>query len=120
MHFMTEKYKDILIAAYRSFNARDIEAVLSLMDVNVRWPNGWEGGYVEGHDEVRNYWTRQWKEINPNVQPVSFEENKNGEIEVEVRQLVKDMEGNILADGIVKHVYVIENCLIRSMEIEKE
>ena len=115
---MTEKYKDILIAAYRSFNARDIDGVLSLMDENVHWPNGWEGGYVEGHDEVRDYWTRQWEELNPNVQPVSFKKNAKGEIEVEVHQVVKDMKGNILADDVVKHVYVIEDDLIRSMEIE--
>jgi hypothetical protein len=33
------------------------------MDADVHWPNGWEGGYVEGHDEVRDYLTRQWKEL---------------------------------------------------------
>ncbi len=116
---MMEQYKNILIAAYRSFNARDIDATLSLMDANVHWPNGWEGGYVEGHDAVRDYWTRQWKEIDPNVEPVSFKENNKREIEVEVRQFVKDLKGNILADDIVKHVYLIENDLIKSMKIEK-
>ncbi len=117
---MTEKYRDILSAAYRSFNAKDINAVLSLMDANVHWPNVWEGGYVEGHNEVRNYWTRQWNELNPNVQPVSFKENANEEIEVEIHQLIKDMEGSIIADSIVKHVYVIENDLIKSMKIERQ
>jgi len=117
---MTEKYKDILIAAYHSFNTRDIGAVLSLMDTNVHWPNGWEGGYVEGHEAVRNYWTRQWKEVNPNVEPVSFKENEKGEIEVEVHQVVEDMKGNILADEMVKHVYIIEDDLIKSMEIKKQ
>lgn len=115
---MTKKYKDILIAAYRAFNARDINGVLSLMDADVHWPNGWEGGYVAGHNEVRDYWARQWKELNPNAQPVSFKENANGEIEVEVHQLVKDMEGTVISDGIVKHVYIIENDLIKSMKIE--
>jgi hypothetical protein len=117
---MKEKHEVILIHAYQSFNARDIDAVLSLMHPNVHWPNGWEGGYVEGHDEVRNYWTRQWKELNPNVQPVSFKQNEKGEVEVEVQQLVKDMKGNILADAIVTHVYTFENGLIKSMEIKKE
>ena len=117
---MTGKYKDLLIAAYRSFNARDIAGVLSLMDANVHWPNGWEGGYVEGHEAVRNYWTRQWKELNPNVQPVSFKENEKGEIEVDVHQVVKDMEENIVADGIIQHVYTFENGLIKRMEIKKQ
>jgi hypothetical protein len=69
-------------------------------------------GYVEGHDEVRNYWTRQRKEINPNVEPVSVNENENDEIEVNVHQVVKDMQGNALADGMVKHIYTLKNGLI--------
>jgi hypothetical protein len=114
---MKEEYRDILTRAYQSFNERDIDAVLSLMCANVHWPNGWEGGYVEGHDEVRNYWTRQWKELNSHVQPVSFRENAQGEVEVAVHQVVKDMNGNVLVDGIVKHVYTFENGLIKGMAI---
>jgi hypothetical protein len=64
------------------------------MHADVLWPNGWEGGYVQGHKEVRDYWTRQWKELNPKVEPVSFKERQDGEIEVQV-QTVKDMNGNI-------------------------
>lgn len=89
------------------------------MDRDVHWPNGWVGGYVKGHGEMRNYWIRQWKEINPTVRPISFTENENGTIEVEVHQVVKDFQGNILLDGLVKHVYTFENGLIKSMEIEK-
>ena len=116
---MTEQYIIIINEAYKAFNARDIDKVLSFMHQNVHWPNGWEGGYVEGHSEVREYWTRQWKEINPTVKPVSIEESGNGQIAVKVQQVAKDMQGNILFDGIVKHVYTIDNGLIKSMEIEK-
>ncbi|MGH2645980.1 MAG: nuclear transport factor 2 family protein [Ginsengibacter sp.] len=116
---MEKEYKDILVRAYQLFNSRNIDALLSLMDENVHWPNGWEGGYVEGHDEVKNYWTRQWKEITPNVKPISFKKNENGKIEVGVHQLIKDMQGNILLDGFVKHIYTIEDGLIKSMEIEE-
>jgi hypothetical protein len=116
---MKEQYKNMINHAYEAFNERDIDTVLSYMHQDVHWPNGWEGGYVEGHDEVRAYWTRQWKEIDPNVKPVSFKENESGQIEVEVRQMAKDMNGNILFDGVVKHVYTIDNGLIKSMEIEK-
>ena len=50
---MTEQYKNIINLAYEAFNARDIDTVLSFMHQNVHWPNGWEGGYVEGHNGVR-------------------------------------------------------------------
>ena len=105
--------------AYEAFNAREIDRVLETMDPDVHWPNGWEGGYVEGHSGVRDYWTRQWKEINPTVNPLSIKKNENGQIEVDVHQVAKDMQGNVLFDGIVKHVYTIKDGLIKGMEIEK-
>ena len=116
---MTEQYKNIINEAYKGFNERNIDKVLLFMHSNVHWPNGWEGGYVEGHSGVREYWTRQWKEIDPSVKPVSMEENERGQIVVEVHQSAKDMEGKVLFDGMVKHIYTIDDGLIKSMEIEK-
>ncbi len=113
-----KSFSEIIRKAYDAFNAKDIDGVVSLMHPDVKWPNGWEGGYVNGHEEVKDYWTRQWKEINPTVTPVSIKEKNDGSVEVEVNQVVKDLEGNILADGIVKHIYSFANGLITGMEIE--
>ena len=68
---------------------------------------------------MRNYWTRQWKELDPYVQPGAFKEKQDGSIEVEVAQLVKDMQGNVLFDSTVIHLYTFENGKIKTMEIEK-
>src|SRR3954451_5074601 len=57
---------------YVAFNARDVEAVLARTADDVDWPNAWEGGRVCGHAAVRDYWTRQWAEIDPYVEPVGF------------------------------------------------
>jgi hypothetical protein len=43
---------------------------------------------------------------------------EEGRFEIEVHQVVKDLNGKILFDGIVKHLYTIENDLILNMEIE--
>ncbi len=115
---MNQNYQDLLEKAYKGFNARDIDAVLLLMNVDVHWPNGWEGGYVQGHDQVRAYWTRQWKEIDPIVKPIGFKERPNGQIEVEVHQTAKDINGKVLFDGTVIHVYTFENGKVKSMEIQ--
>jgi nuclear transport factor 2 (NTF2) superfamily protein len=115
---MTALNQDLLKKAYDAFNARNIDAVLMLMHPDVHWPNGWEGGYVDGHEQVRDYWTRQWKEIDPHVEPVSYKEAGDGRIEVKVRQLVKDLQGKLLSDSMVNHIYIIEDTLIKSMEIE--
>ena len=116
--YVMKKFEQLIERAYAGFNSRDIDSVLLVMDKNVDWPNGWEGGYVHGHEEVRAYWTRQWKELNPMVEPVSIEQRSEGQVEVKVHQLVKDMEGKLIADGMVKHVYTIGDNLIRRMEIE--
>lgn len=116
---MSQQYQDLIKRAYAAFNARDIDGVFLSMHPDVYWPNGWEGGYVKGQDEVREYWTRQWKELDPNVEPINFKEKQNGQIEVDVHQVAKDLNGKVLFDGIIKHVYTIEKGLIKSMEIEK-
>jgi SnoaL-like domain len=113
------KDRDLLINVYNSFNARDVDAVLALMHTDVDWPNGWEGGRVYGHQGVRDYWTRQWRAIDPHVEPVGFRTDEAGRTVVKVHQLVRDLEGNLIAEGMVEHIYLIEDGLIRSMDIEK-
>lgn len=105
--------------AYAAFNARDIDTALSTFHKEVQWPKAFEGGYVKGHDEVRKYWTGQWLEINPIVNPISIERGPSGSIVVTVHQVVRDLTGNLLFDGLVKHVYLIEDGLLRKMDIEQ-
>ena len=110
--------RDILVAAYRLFNARDIDAVLSLMLPAVIWPNGMEGGYVHGHEGVRAYWTRQWSMIDPHVEPLLMKTDAHGRIVVEVHQVVRDLDGQLLIDTIVHHAYTVRDGLIERMDIE--
>jgi hypothetical protein len=111
--------REILSAAYNAFNARDIDAALAAMHPDVDWPNGMEGGRVHGHSGVRDYWTRQWDLIDPHVEPRRFRTDEAGRVVVDVHQVVRDRAGNLIADEMVQHVYLIENGLVRSMEIRK-
>jgi ketosteroid isomerase-like protein len=111
--------RELLLAAYTSFNARDIDAVLKTMHEDVDWPNGMEGGRVHGHAEVRAYWTRQWKAVDPHVEPVGFEIEADGRIAVTVHQRVCDLSGKVLVDHLIGHIYRIEDGLIQSMEIRE-
>ncbi|RYD48619.1 MAG: nuclear transport factor 2 family protein [Verrucomicrobiaceae bacterium] len=108
---------DLLRAAYAAFNSRDIPAALSLMTDDVAWPRAFKGGFVRGPGEVSAYWTEQWSEINPNVEPVAFTDEGEGRILVEVHQVVRSLDGAVLADDHVHHRFTIENGLIRSMEV---
>ena len=110
-------YRSLLERAYAAFNARDIDGALAGMHADVEWPNGWEGGVVHGHEGVRDYWTRQWAAIDPQVHPLRFTTEADGRVAVEVRQIVRDQAGELMRDDVVEHVYRIENGLVRSMEI---
>jgi ketosteroid isomerase-like protein len=108
---------DLLKRVYDRFNARDMETVLAAMHEDVIWANGLEGGHVHGRNGVRSYWTRQWTMINPHVEPVAFAFGPEGEVVAEVHQVVLDLNGNLLADQMVGHVFRIENGLIKRFDI---
>ena len=107
----------LLATVYERFNARDIDAVLAKMDPDVDWPNAMEGGRVYGHSGVRDYWQRQWKLVNPRVEPTGFMEDDAGRTVVDVHQVVRDMTGTILIDQMVQHVYTVHEGLIQRMDI---
>lgn len=109
----------LLERAYAAFNARDIDTVLMLMAEDVDWPNGMEGGYVHGHQQVREYWTRQWQLVNPNVVPLAYRLEPDGRVALEVYQIVRDLQGQILVDRAIDHVYTIDRGKIKSMEIRE-
>src|SRR5205814_1364669 len=104
---------DLLKRVYDRFNARDMETVLASMHEDVIWANGMEGGHVRGRNEVRSYWTRQWAMVDPHVEPVAFAEGPNGEVIVEVRQVVHDLKGSLLEDKMVGHVFRVEDGLVK-------
>lgn len=110
---------DLIRKIYAAFNARDIPAILATFDPQVRWSRAWEGDYAVGHAQVQAYWLRQWQELNPHVEPTGFAELPDGRLAVAVQQLVKDKQGQVLFDGLVKHVYTIEAGLIKQMDIEQ-
>jgi hypothetical protein len=109
----------ILDNAYSAFNSRDIDAALAIMHPDVCWPNGMEGGIENGHEEVREYWTRQWQLINPHVEPLQYKRQLDGKIKTLVHLVVHDLAGNLLTDENLYHTYTIEDGLITKMEIQK-
>jgi hypothetical protein len=117
---MEKRNQDLVEKAYAAFNARDIDTALSTMHPDVQWPKAFQGGYVSGHNEIREYWTRQWTEINPNVLPIGFNERQDRSLEISVHQKVKDLQGKVIFDGIVKHIYTLKDGLLRRMDIELE
>ncbi|HLH07327.1 MAG TPA: nuclear transport factor 2 family protein [Terriglobales bacterium] len=114
---LMSSHQELITAIYRSFNARDIDAVLARMHRQVDWPNGMEGGRVHGHADVRAYWERQWKLVDPHVEPKQIADDAAGRTVVDVHQVVRDLKGGVLLDRMVRHVYTIRDSLIERMDI---
>lgn len=115
---MSTDRADSLRALYESFDERDLEAVLAAMTPDVDWPNGWEGGRLRGHDDVRSYWERQWQEIRPAMTVRGIVERPDGRVEARVRLVVRDPGGSVLERSEVTHVYEFEGPLVRRMTVE--
>ncbi len=105
--------------AYAAFNRRDIDGVLALMTESVSWPRASESGRAVGKEEIRAYWTRQWREFDPRVEPIEVIERAPGKADVRVHQRVKSLSGEVLFDREVFHIYTIAGGLIDRMDIEE-
>jgi hypothetical protein len=106
-----------LTRLYEQFNARAMDALLASMATDVMWANAMEGGHERGREAVRAYWTRQWAMVDPHVEPVTIKRGEDGVWVVEVHQVVKDLEGNMLADAVVEHAFRLEGGLVKRFDV---
>ena len=118
---------EIIKRCYACFNARNIDGVLAELSGDVAWANGMEGGHVHGHAEVRDYWTRQWAIVSPTVEPLAITRAEDGVFVVEVRQTIRDLDGNPLAgqthglhDKTVNHIFRVKDGKIIRFDIGDE
>ena len=114
-HPLEARFGDI----YRAFNDRDADRLLAQMTEDVDWPNAWEGGRVLGRAAVRAYWMRQWASIDPRVEPQRVSSLPDGRVRVHVRQTVRALDGTVLADGQVRHIYSYRRGLIARMDVSE-
>jgi ketosteroid isomerase-like protein len=116
---MPGEREELLRDTYDAFNTRDIERALTAMHPDVDWPNGMEGGRVQGHDGVREYWTRQFGMIDSHVTPERIELQEDGTLAVEVHAVVRDLDGAEVSNTHLRHVYSFREGLVQRMDIEE-
>jgi ketosteroid isomerase-like protein len=116
---MSRPPEDLLRDLYVAFNARDTDTLLAAMTPGVDWPNGWEGGRVEGREAVRAYWERQWAAVDSRVEATAFDLLPDGRVSVTAAQTVRALDGTLLDEGTVHHVYTFApDGLVSRMDIE--
>jgi hypothetical protein len=102
---------------YEAFNKREIETIISLMQPDVKWANGMDGGFVYGRDAVREYWLKQFETMRSRLEPLEYETDENNRSVVIVRIVIRNPEGDLLLEKTVRQIFTIENGLISLFEI---
>jgi hypothetical protein len=60
---------------------------------------------------------RQWALVDPHVEPLEISPNGEGEVAIKGHQVVRDLEGNLLADRLVTRLFQVRNGSILRVDI---
>ena len=115
---MTVEQLQLLKNLYEAFNNRQFETLISLMQPDVKWANGMEGGFVYGRDAVRRYWREQFETIDSRLEPLDYETDEKNRNIVTVHIIVRDLQGGLLLEKTVRQIFTFENGLISLFEID--
>jgi ketosteroid isomerase-like protein len=110
-------FRELLQRLYAAFNDQDVDRALEVIHPDAVWANGMEGGLLNGHQDIREYWLRQWSYITWHVRPMRFEMTDPENIVVEAHQILRDLSGNIVSIRDLQHIFHIEDGLIKTMGI---
>jgi len=107
---------DVILAAYKSYNERDLEALLPLMCEDVNWANALTGDRIRGRKEMRTVWELQGTSLNVQIEPICIYEEPDGKTVVYVREIVHEAGGRLLMDQEMEHVLTWRDGLIARMD----
>jgi len=102
---------------YRAYNERDIDRATEFLAPEIDWPNEATGGHVHGRSAVRQYWEDEWKQSDPRVEPLEIDVDDTGHARVRVHQFVKSLDGAILEDRKLEHVYTFDGAFVAKMVV---
>ena len=110
-------FRELLQRLYAAFNEQDVDSALEVIHPDAVWANGMEGGLLNGHQSIREYWSRQWSYITWHVRPMRFEITDPENIVVDVHQILRDLSGNIVSIRNLQHIFQVDDGLIVKMDI---
>jgi ketosteroid isomerase-like protein len=115
--FSDDERTAMLEDVYRALNRRDLDAFLAHVAPGVEWPDETTGGRLHGRDAVRAYLQKQWKEIDAKVEPMRINLTPDGSAHVLVDRLVRALDGEILQNLRVEHVFEFDGAFISRMTV---
>ena len=106
---------DVILAAYKSYNEGDIEGLLQLMCEDVNWANALTGDRIRGRAEMREVWLLQWTSLEVETEPIRIYE-EDGRTVVLVREIMREVGGQLLLDQEMEHVFTFRDGLVERMD----
>jgi ketosteroid isomerase-like protein len=108
----------LLRRTYDAFNRKDVSTVLAVAHADVDWANALDGTRVIGVEHVQEYWERQFRVVDPQVEVLSITEDAGGDVVVDLRQTVRFLsDGEVVLDEIVQHIFSFRDGLIAAMDV---
>jgi ketosteroid isomerase-like protein len=115
-----EEQRQDIEGLYAAFNQQNIDAVLERVAPDVVWANGMEGGHVFGSDALRAYWARQFGQLRSTVEPKEMTVETGGRVRVVVHQVVRSLDGQVLTDREVMHLFTFDGDTITRFDIDDQ
>jgi SnoaL-like domain len=109
--------QEFLEKLYAAFNERRFDELITMMHPDVEWENGMQGGFIQGRENVREYWRKQVEFIVSHLEPLKFETDDAGREVIGIHLTVSDLSGNVLLDKTAKHIFTFKDGLIVKFEI---
>lgn len=119
---MTRTPREIVLAAYEAYNARDIDSLQSFMTEDVDWPNGTAvkgDPRLHGPAALREYWREQWTRTRTYDEPTDVTVEPDGRVKVRLAQVVTDLEGTEVSRGSFDYYFTLTGALISRLDIVK-
>ena len=108
--------RDVILAAYKSYNERDLEGLLRVMCEDVNFMNALTGGRIKGHAEMREFWLLQQTSLDVQTEPIRIYEQADGKTVVLVREVMREVGGALLLDQEMEHVFTFRDGLVERMD----
>ena len=96
-------------------NVAYIDALLELMCEDVNWANALTGDRIRGRAEMREVWLLQWTSLEVETEPIRIYE-EDGRTVVLVREIMREVGGQLLLDQEMEHVFTFRDGLVERME----
>jgi hypothetical protein len=105
-----------LMALYRAFNDRDVDAALVHIAPGVDWQDE-SGGRIGGREALAAHWRAWWRQADPRIEPLDIEPGEGGTVVARVEQFVRTLDGKVLEDRDLAHVFTFEGPFVSRMDI---